>query len=105
MKVLKIEDDQLKQACQNLKEANSALARANKTASGAKEIICRRLYELREVNLEILPIGAIVSVEKLLLIEIGKQNRFDEKQFELDDAETYAKYKKDFPCKKFKPLV
>ena len=105
MKSFKIEDDQLKQACHSLKEANAQLSSATKTASGAKKIIQQRLYELREINLEVLPIGEIVSVEKLLLIEIGKQNRFDESQFEIDDPETYAKYKKDFPCKKFKPLV
>ena len=105
MKVLKIEDDQLKQACQNLKEANEALGRANKTAKGAKAIIEKKLYELRELNLETVPIGEIVTVEKLLLIEIGKQNRFDDEQFELDHPELYQSYKKDFRCKKFKPLL
>ena len=105
MKVLKIDDDDLTQACKNLKEANAILASANKTAQGAKATINQKLKELRNVDIKALPIGEIVSIEKLLLIEVAKQNRFNEAQFMLDQAELFQEYKKDFPMVKYKPLV
>lgn len=105
MKVLKIDDSDLLQACRNLKEANAALAQANKSAKSAKGLIKLKLIELREIDIETLDIGELLSVEKLLLIEIGKQSRFNEAQFELDQAELYQSYKKDFPVVKYKPLV
>jgi len=105
MKVLKIDDDDLTQACENLKAANAALASANKTAKGAKATISQKLKELRDVDIGALPIGELVSIDKLLLIEIGKQHRFDERQYSLDRPDEFEAYQKDFPVVKYKPLV
>jgi hypothetical protein len=105
MKSFKIDDADLTKACANLRKANTTLAEAGKTAEASKTIIRSRLKELRGVDVGTLPIGEIVSVEGLLLVEIGKQNRFDEKQFALDKPALHGEYKKDMPCVKFKPLA
>jgi len=105
MKLLKIEDDDLTQACRDLRAANDAAAEAEKKRKAAKEMIKRKLWELREVNLSLLPIGEKIYVDKTLLIEVAKQNRFDSSQFEIDHPEDYAGYCKDFPVVKMKPEV
>jgi len=105
MKVLKIDDDDLAQACRKLKENNAIMSSATKAVKDAKTIIRQKLIELRDVDVNALEMGEIVSIDKLLLIEIGKQSRFNEAQFGLDQAELYEQYKKDFPVVKYKPLV
>jgi len=105
MRSFKIDDDDLKQACINLRDANTALSEANKKASNAKKIIEQKLLKERGLNVRAEPIGEIISIDKMLLIEIGKQNRLDEEQLELDHAELYQSYKRDFPTVKFKPLI
>jgi hypothetical protein len=103
MKVLKIDDSDLTQACRDLRTANEAAADAAKCQQAAKDMIRRRLWELRELQLETLPIGEKVYVDKLLLIEIAKQTRFDQQQFRLDRPDEFDAYMKDFPIVKFKP--
>ncbi|HEY1235910.1 MAG TPA: hypothetical protein VGH22_21200 [Candidatus Binatia bacterium] len=105
MKLLKIDDSDLTQACQDLRAANDAATEADKKQKAAKDMIRRRLYELRELNLEILPIGEKVYVDKLLLIEVAKQNRFDTSQYKLDCPEQYQSYCKEFAVVKMKPEV
>ena len=105
MKSFKIDDEDIKKAVANLRQANAMLSEGKKLSEGAKAVIRNRLLELREVDLAALPIGEMVNVEKLILIEVGKQSRFDEHQFQLDQPESYLSYKKDFPVLKFKPLA
>lgn len=105
MKQFKIDDDDLTQACISLREGNRQLAEGKKSVDGAKKIIAHRLKELRDIDLAALPIGEIVSVDKLLLIEIDKQNRFDEARFRLAEPAVYETFKKEFPMVKYKPLV
>jgi len=105
MKLLKIDDDDLTQACRDLQAANDAAAEADKKQKAAKEIIKRRLWELRELNLSLLPVGEKVYVDKILLIEIAKQNRFDSSQFKLDSPAQYDRYCKEFSVVKMKPEV
>jgi hypothetical protein len=105
MKTLKIDDEELSQACRNLKDANAALSRATQSAKAAKQLIRQRLIDLRDVDIGALEIGELVQVERLLLIEIAKQSRFDEARFQLDQAELYQSYKKDFPVIKYKSLI
>lgn len=105
MKTVKIDDAELKQAIVNLRVANSVLATAKKNADNAKETITNKLRTLRDINLETLAIGDLVCVDKLLIVEIGKQNRFDEANFQLQHPTLHAQYKKDFATKKFKALV
>jgi hypothetical protein len=105
MKTLKIDDSDLTQACRDLRAANDAAADAAKRQQAAKDMIKRRLLELRDVSLEGLPIGEKIYVDKLLLIEIAKQTRFDQQQFRLDRPDEFDAYLKDFSMVKFKPEV
>lgn len=92
-------------AAKALREANRIISQAQKSADAAKEAITKLLIEKRGINPEILHIGDIVNIEGVLLLEIGKMNKFDEKSFSLKNPETYNAFKRDIPCKKFKPLI
>lgn len=106
MTIFKIADcAELESAVRNLKAANAALAANKKTADNAKATIARILKEQRQLEIETLPIGELVCVNSFLIIEIGKQNKFDAAQFQLDEPALYEGYKKDFPCVKYKALI
>ncbi len=105
MLTFKINDPALLQAAKILKAANAMAAQSKKEIETAKAIIAQRLQALRQVNISQLPIGDMISIEGILLIEIGKQNRFDVDKFQVDNGALYAKYKKDFATVKIKSLV
>lgn len=104
MQKFKIQDETLEKACADLKTANATLAEAKKRADNAKAVIESRLAELRGIKLDSLSIGELVSVEGVLLLEIGKQTRFDEASFQVTHAELYQNFRKEFATKKFKVL-
>lgn len=105
MKTYKIENTELESAVRNLKQANLAQSAAKKTADNAKATIARILKDARDVELTSLPIGEIVSINNCLLIEIGKQNRFDEATFQAKHPALYSEFKRDFAIIKYKPLI
>lgn len=105
MKTYKIENTELESAVRNLKQANLAQSTAKKTADNAKATIARILKDSRDVELANLPIGEIISVNNCLLIEIGKQNRFDEATFQVKHSTLYSEFKRDFATIKYKPLI
>lgn len=95
----------LKGAARLLKAANEALAIAKKQSETAKEAICTWLKEARAIEIETLPIGEMIILEGVCVIERSSQNRFDEKGFMLAEPEAHARWKKDLPVNRYKPLV
>lgn len=89
----------------DLKEANAAAAAANKKAEACKEYVTRWLKENRNISLENLKIGDIVHVEGICMIEISKQNKFDQNEFMLAQPGLFEEYKRDFAVRKWKALV
>ena len=96
--------EELQQAAAVLKAANEIMASAEKSAKAAKFRIAEWLKKERSIELETLPIGEIVNVDLVCLIERGKMNKFDEKSFSLAHAVLHAEFKKDLPVTRWKPL-
>lgn len=94
----------LQQLAKSMVEANSQKAKLEKVVEASKEAFVKWLLEQRGVNVEELEIGEMVMIENVVLIEIGKQDRFDEKGFLLSEPTTHAKWMKPRPVKKFKAL-
>jgi hypothetical protein len=92
-------------AAKLLKLNNSLLADATKQVETAKKAIAEILKDYRGIEVETLPIGEMVMIEGVLLLKINSQNKFDSKQFALDNPVEFAKYKKDFATKRFDSLV
>lgn len=92
MKVFKLDNDDFTQACRELAAANDDSAEAAKRKKAATEMIWRILGEERGVKRDDLKIGDKIYIDKLLLIEGKKQNRFDQARFKLDHAEEYQEY-------------
>lgn len=105
MQTCKIKDVQLENAVKSLATANASLAAAKKQADNAKETIANRLKDLRGIDLSSLKIGDMVNVENILIVEIGKQNRFDAATFQAKNPALYQTFLKDFPTTKYKALV
>lgn len=108
MKTFKPADSELKSlrlAAALLKAANTALGEAKKQSEAAKKTLTDWLKDNRKLDIESLSIGEFVSVEDVVLIEIGKQNKFDEKAFMSAEPAIHARFKKDFPIHRFKPLL
>jgi len=105
MQTFKLTDPALIQAAKILKAANAMAAQSKKEIETAKAIISQRILALRQVDISKLPIGDVISIDGIALIEIGKQNRFDSDSFQIANPALYEKYKKDFPTIKIKPLV
>jgi hypothetical protein len=97
--------EQLRNAAITLAKANALSAASIKQVEASKKAISEWLKQKRGLELETLPIGELVQIEGVVLIEISKQNKFDEARFMLADPKTYEAYKGDRPVKKFKPLV
>jgi hypothetical protein len=95
----------LKAAAILLKAAYKTISQAGKTIDAAKADIAQWLKANRDIDLETLPIGEMVNVEGVCLIERAKQNKFDEGAFFLKHADLHTQFKKDFPITKFKVLV
>lgn len=100
-----IDKGTLKAMSAKLAMANTMLGQGKKMADQAKESIARWLKENREIDLNVLEIGEMVQIEDILLLEIGKQSRFDEIGFAQSHPDLHEDFRKDFPIKKFKSLV
>lgn len=96
--------DCLKEAAARLQAANASLGKAKKEADSAKATIQDWLTKERNVKLETLKIGDMISIEDVVLIVIGKNNRFDEKGFLASHPLLHAEFKKDFARLEFKPI-
>lgn len=105
MKTIKTDDPAVLDAVRNLKAANAMFGEAKKKSEASKEMLARWLKEHRGIELETLAIGEMVQIDGVLLIEISKQNKFDEAAFSLDHPQLHADYHRDKSIKKFKPLV
>ena len=92
-------------AAANIKAANAMISAAKKLGESGKQAIADWLRTERDTDIEVLPIGELVNIEGICLIEIGSMNKFDEASFQLADPEQHAKFKRDIPVKKFKPLT
>jgi hypothetical protein len=95
----------LQEAATRLKKANWLFGIAKQESDAAKKALAGWLKENRKCDIETLAIGEFVSIEGVALIEIGKQNRFDEDAFVLAEPATHARFKKDFAVRKYKPCV
>lgn len=95
----------LQMAGRLLKGGNQKIAEGNKEVEAAKAIVTNWLGGERNCQLETLAIGEMIEIESCFLVEISKQNKFDEKRFLALNPIEHAAYKKDFPVKKFKALV
>lgn len=95
----------LRRAAVRLKKANSINSASEKVAKASKEFLAGWLQKNRNLDLEKLQIGELVHIEGIVLIEIGKQNKFDTEAFSSVQPQTFEKFKRDFPTKKFKPLA
>ena len=92
----------LQAAATNLQEANKQANTAKATIEANKKVITDWLKENRDLDLDRLEIGETVYIEKVVFIEIGKMNKFDEQAFQIEHGKLHLAFKKDFPVKKFK---
>jgi hypothetical protein len=104
MKTFKTTDETLRRAADNIKLGNTQLAAAKKLVDTGKAAIADWLQRERDVNLDTLPIGELIAIDGICLIEIGKMNKFDEPAFQLAHPGQHAEFKRDFSVKKFKPI-
>jgi len=97
--------ERLQSAAKKLKAGNAKFGEAKKDTEAAKAAISDWLKTERNLDLTTLPIGEMVQIDGVALVEITSMNKFDEKSFLLSDPTTHAKFKKDFTVTKYKPLV
>ena len=95
----------LQRAALAIKAANGMFSAAKKMSEAGKTALADWLKTERDTDLETLPIGDLISIDGICLIEIGKMNKFDEARFQLAQPELHAEFKRDLPVKKFKPLL
>jgi hypothetical protein len=95
----------LQHLSKSMAEANAAKAKADKIVESSKEGLAKWLLEQRDINIETLQIGDMVMIENVVLIEIGKQERFDEKGFLVSEPALHAQWVKPRPVKKFKSIA
>jgi hypothetical protein len=95
----------LKGITETLRDANKKMAEAKKAVEASKEMLSKCLLEERGVILDELPIKEMVHIEGVVMIEIGSQNKFDQSSFMIAEPELFAKWKRDIPVIRFKPLV
>jgi hypothetical protein len=105
MKTFKANDETLVQAAKMIKDGNAKLAEGKKQSDAGKAMIEGWLKDARQCDLATLAIGEIVNIESVCLVEIGKQTRFNEKRFAVEQPETFASYREEMAIRKFKPLV
>lgn len=105
MKTFKANDETLRQAAQMIKDGNAKLAEGKKQTDAGKAMIEQWLKDARQCDISQLPIGEIVNIETVCLVEISKQTRFNEKRFAVECPEQFASYREECPVKKFKPLA
>lgn len=105
MKTVKLDNESAIKAAMLIKEGNAMLGIAKKQVDAGKATLVTILKEERGIDVSTLAIGEIVNVDKVCLIEIGKQNRLDVATFQLEQPAMYAKYQKEFATLKYKPLV
>ncbi len=97
--------ESLKTVAIDLKEANAAVAAANNKAEACKDYISRWLSINRKINVADLPVGEIVIIEGVCMIEIASQNKFDAKEFLLAHPALHEEFKREFPMRKYKVLA
>ena len=95
----------LKEKADCLKKFNAVQAETKKTIEATKAFFAKWLKDNRGLDLETLPIGEIVVIEGVVMIEMGKMDKFDEKAFLLEHADLHATFKRPLPVTKYKPLV
>jgi hypothetical protein len=105
MQTFKTNNETLLQAAQMIKDGNAKLAEGKKQSDAGKAMIETWLADNRQCTLASLPIGELVNIESVCLVEIGKQNRFNEKRFAVEHPETFAAYREEMRLTKYKPLV
>jgi hypothetical protein len=104
-KAVGVELEGLKAAAAKLKAANATMAEAKKSADAAKQHISDWLGTFRKVDIDALKIGERVLISEVVMVSIGKQNKFDAKAFEMEEPKLFAQFKRDFATKQFEPLV
>lgn len=97
--------EKLQKAAKLLKKSNALYAIGKQGAEAAKAEISDWLKVNRKIDLDALPIGDFVNVEKVCMIERSKQNKFDEKSFLVDQPQLHEQYKRDHPITKFKAQI
>lgn len=105
MRTFKTDNATLVKAAQMIKEGNATLAQAKKQVDAGKAMIADWLETERNCQLASLPIGEMINVDGVCLIEIGKQNRLDQATLQAEVPEIFTKYQREFPVVKYKPLV
>ncbi|HEV2210839.1 MAG TPA: hypothetical protein VG167_18860 [Verrucomicrobiae bacterium] len=97
--------ESLQKAAISLDRANDAMAEAKRASEAAKETIAKWLRDKREVDIDKLPIGELVHIDDVVMIEIARMRKFDSTLFHSEKPELYQQYQRDLAVKKFKPLV
>jgi len=96
---------ELQLAASILEQANTRLGLAKKEVESCKAKLTDWLATQRKIVLDALPIGEMVMIEGVVLIEIGKMSKFDEKAFLLANPAEHQAFKRDMKVTKFKPIV
>ncbi len=105
MKILKYRDLPVEfiQALDNIRKARELKSEAETLENFGKEYIKNYINVTRRINIDDMEIGETVFIietpknepQKVLLnIEAGKQNRFDQVNFQLKNPEAYKEFKK-----------
>ena len=91
------------QANENIARAREIGAEQRKLDEIGKAYHADFLKSERNIDIDALPIGEMVNVNNgALVVEIGAQNRFDEKAFAVQYPELHKKFIRAIPVKKFK---
>ena len=86
-------------------ESDAAYGAAKKIIEASKEDLAKWLAENRGLSLDTLKVGDAVHLEGIAMIEISSLTKFDDKALLLAEPTLHAKYTRELPVKKFKPLT
>ncbi len=95
----------LRDAAKSLATGNKMLSDGKKSSDAGKAGIAAWLVSARGCHIDTLPLGEIVHVEGVAMVEIASQSRFDEKAFALAHPDLHATFIRPLRITKYKPLV
>lgn len=105
MKTIKLTNPAAIKAAQMIKQARELANESRKLDEAGKATLATIVKDERDIDFDALSIGEIINIDKICLVEIGKQTRLDQAAMQLQDPVLFAKYQKEFATIKFKPLV
>lgn len=97
-----------------VKEGNSMISKGNKLVEIGKATLGRFVCSREGIEATNEPLDVIKStfalesifiITAVAIVEVGKQNKFNEPAFAAHDTETYLAFKRDVPTVRVKSLV